>query len=93
MEDAMRTKLPSFILRASLLSALIGGLIGVLISFNNGDALGWSLLRGAVLLLVFGYVTRWLLSNMAKAWIESRLESLQAKTKNVENRTPVRAGT
>lgn len=67
-----------------MLSALAGGLLGVFISWNNGDALGWSLLRGAILLVVFGYVTRWWLANMAKAWIESRLESIQAKNKTVE---------
>jgi hypothetical protein len=88
----MRTKLPPFILRTSLLSAITGGLIGLFISFDDGDALGWSLLRGAVLSLVFGYVTRWCLAGMARAWIESRLESLQPKNKTVENRPAVRAG-
>ena len=88
----MRTKVPPFILRVSFLLALTGGFIGVLIGFNNGDELGWSLLRGAVLFLAFGSMARWWLGTMAKAWLESRLESLQVKNKTADNRVPVRAG-
>jgi hypothetical protein len=88
----MKTKVPPFILRVSFLLALTGAFIGVLIGWNNGDELGWSLLRGAILFLAFGTIARWWLGTMAKAWLESRLESLQAKTKPVDNRTPVRAG-
>ena len=87
----MRTKVPPFILRVSFLLALTGGFIGVLIGFNNGDDLGWSLLRGAVLFLAFGSMARWWLGAMAKAWLESRLESLQLKNKTADNRTPARA--
>ena len=68
-----------------MLLALTGGFIGVAISYNNGDALGWSLLRGAILFLVFGIVSRWWLGSMAKAWLESRLEALQTKAKSAEN--------
>jgi len=88
----MRTNVPPFILRVSFLLALAGGFIGVLIGFNNGDELGWSLLRGAVLFLAFGGMARWWLAAMAKAWLESRLESLQVKSKTADNRSPVRAG-
>ena len=88
----MRTKFPPFILRVSFLLALSGGFIGVLIGWNNGDELGWSLLRGAILFLTFGSIARWWLGTMAKAWLESRLETLQAKTKTVDNRSPVRVG-
>ena len=77
----MRTKVPPFILRVSFLLALTGAFIGVLIGWNNGDELGWSLLRGALLFLTFGIISRWWLGSMAKAWLESRLESLQDKTK------------
>ena len=87
----MRTKVPPFISRVSFLLALTGAFIGVLIGWNNGDALGWSLLRGSVLFLAFGCISRWWLGAMAKAWLESRLESLQVKSKT-DNRTPVRAG-
>lgn len=89
--DAMRTKVPPFIIRVSFLLALIGGFIGVAISYNNGDAIGWSLLRGAVLFGVFGVVSRWWLGSMAKAWLESRLEVLQAKAKTAEVRPAGRA--
>jgi hypothetical protein len=88
----MKTKVPPFILRVSFLLALTGGFIGVLIGWNNGDELGWSLLRGALLFLAFGGMARWWLGSMAKAWLESRLESLQAKNKTGENRPAVRAG-
>jgi len=88
----MRTNVPPFILRVSFLLALTGGFIGVLIGFNNGDELGWSLLRGAVLFLAFGSMARWWLGTMAKAWLESRLESLQVKNKTADNRSPIRAG-
>jgi len=88
----MKTKVPPFILRVSFLLALTGAFIGVLIGWNNGDDLGWSLLRGAILFLAFGTIARWWLGTMAKAWLESRLESLQVKTKTVDNRSPVRAG-
>jgi hypothetical protein len=88
----MKTKVPPFILRVSFLLALTGAFIGVLIGWNNGDELGWSLLRGAILFLTFGTIARWWLGTMAKAWLESRLESLQAKTKTVDNRSPLRAG-
>ncbi len=81
----MKTKIPSFIIRLSFLLALTGAFIGVLISWNNGDALGWALLRGAFLFLAFGIMSRWWLSNMAKAWLESRLESLQ-KPKTADTR-------
>jgi hypothetical protein len=74
-----------------MLLALMGGFIGVAISYNNGDALGWSLLRGAVLFLVFGIVSRWWLGSMATAWLESRLEALQAKAKSTENPTAATA--
>jgi hypothetical protein len=76
----MKNTVPPFILRVSFLLALTGAFIGVLIGWNNGDDLGWSLLRGAVLFLAFGGMARWWLGNMAKAWLESRLETLQAKT-------------
>lgn len=84
----MKTKVPHFISRLSFLLALAGAFIGVLIGFNNGDELGWSLLRGAFLFLAFGIMTRWWLGNMAKAWLESRLESLQSpvKTKPADHR-------
>ena len=82
----MKTKVPPFILRVSFLLALTGGFIGVLIGFNNGDELGWALLRGAFLFLVFGIIARWWLGSMAKAWLESRLESLQMKSKTAETR-------
>ena len=85
----MKTKIPAFIIRLSFLLALTGAFIGVLIGWNNGDALGWSLLRGAFLFLAFGIMSRWWLSNMAKAWLESRLESLNQKPKSTEAR-PVR---
>ena len=89
----MKTKVPPFILRVSFLLALTGGFIGVLIGYNNGDELGWSLLRGAILFLVFGCMSRWWLGSMAKAWLESRLESLQAKAKTPEIRPARAAGT
>jgi hypothetical protein len=37
-------------------------------------------------------MARWWLGTMAKAWLESRLESLQTlKPKTADNRTPARA--
>jgi hypothetical protein len=78
----MKTKVPPFILRVSFLIALTGAFIGVLIGYNNGDEIGWSLLRGAVLFMAFGIIARWWLGSMAKAWLESRLETLQSKPKN-----------
>src|SRR5271155_2282979 len=88
IDGAMKTRLPHFISRISFLLALTGAFIGVLIGFNNGDDLGWSLLRGAFLFLAFGIMARWWLGSMAKAWLESRLEALQpaAKTKTSDNR-------
>ena len=88
----MRAKVPPYILRVPFLLALTGGFIGVLIGWDNGDALGWSLLRGAVLLLTFESIARWWSGAMAKAWLESRLETLQAKTKIADNRSPARVG-
>jgi hypothetical protein len=88
----MRNKVPPFILRVSLLLALVGGFIGVAISYNNGDAIGWSLLRGASLFAVFGIVSRWWLGSMAKAWLECRLEAIQAKAKTPETPAAVRTG-
>jgi hypothetical protein len=88
--NAMRTKVPPFIMRVSFLLALVGAFIGVAISWNNGDEIGWSLLRGSVLFLVFGVVSRWWLATMATAWLESRLETLQAKAKAPEARPGVR---
>jgi hypothetical protein len=84
----MRNKVPSFISRISLSLALVGGFVGVAISYNNGDEIGWSLLRGTVLFVVFGLVSRWWLASMAKMWLESRLEALQAKTKTAEASAP-----
>jgi hypothetical protein len=84
----MRNKVPGFISRLSLSLALVGGLVGVAISYNNGDEIGWSLLRGTVLFLVFGLVSRWWLASMAKLWLESRLEALQARAKTAE--APIR---
>jgi hypothetical protein len=80
----MRNKVPSFISRLSLSLALVGGFVGVAISYNNGDEIGWSLLRGAFLFLAFGFVSRWWLGTMAKMWLESRLEALQAKNKTAD---------
>ena len=82
----MKTKLPPFLSRLSLLMALIGAFIAVLIGFANGDDLGWSLLRGALLFLAFGVMGRWWLGAMAKAWLESRLESLQPTRKTADVR-------
>jgi hypothetical protein len=88
----MRNKVPPFILRVSFLLALVGGFIGVAISYNNGDAIGWSLLRGAILFAVFGIVSRWWLGSMAKAWLECRLEAIQAKAKTPEPPAAARSG-
>ena len=82
----MKTSIPPFILRISLLIALVGAFIGITISWANGDEIGWSLLRGAILFLVFGIVSRWWLGSMATAWLESRLETLHAKAKIPEAR-------
>jgi hypothetical protein len=87
----MRNKVPFFIHRISILLALVGGFIGVAISLKNGDELGWSLFRGSLLFVSFGLVSRWWLGNMAKAWLESRLESAQAKPKTPEVRPVGRA--
>ena len=73
----MKTKLPPFISRLSFLIGLIGAFVGVLIGLGNGDEFGWALMRGVCLFLAFGILTRWWLGSMAKAWLESRLESLQ----------------
>jgi hypothetical protein len=88
----MRNKVPPFISRISMLLALTGGFIGVAISYNNGDAIGWSLLRGVILFVVFGAVSRWWLGSMATAWLESRLEAIHAKAKSAENPAAARAG-
>ena len=77
----MKTKVPPFISRVSFLLALAGAFIGVLIGWNNGDEMGWAMLRGAVLFIAFGLIARWWLGTMAKAWLESRIESLQPKAK------------
>jgi hypothetical protein len=70
--------------------ALTGAFIGVLIGLSNGDEIGWALLRGACLFLAFGIITRWWLGTMAKAWLESRLESLhQPNTKTKPEPRPV----
>ena len=87
----MKTKVPAFISRVSFLLALLGAFIGVLIGWNNGDEMGWALLRGAVLFLAFGFIARWWLGSMAKAWLESRLESLATKTKPADARSTARA--
>lgn len=77
----MKTKVPPFISRVSFLLALVGAFIGVIIGWTDGDAVGWAMLRGAVLFVAFGLIARWWLGTMAKAWLESRLESLQTKPK------------
>jgi len=87
----MKTKLPPFISRLSFLLALIGAFIGVVIGLGNGDEIGWAFLRGVCLFLAFGIMTRWWLGSMAKAWLESRLESLQttaAKTQKTNEPRP-----
>ncbi len=84
----MKSKIPPFISRLSFLLALTGAFIGVLIGFNNGDDLGWALLRGAFLFLAFGIMTRWWLGTMAKAWLESRIESLQSTAKTKPTNEP-----
>ncbi len=84
----MKTKVPEFISRLSFLLALVGAFIGVIIGFNNGDAIGWALLRGAFLFLAFGIMTRWWLGCMAKAWLESRLESLQTAAASTSKTKP-----
>jgi len=76
----MKTKVPPFISRLSFLLALTGAFIGVVIGLSNGDEIGWAFLRGTCLFLAFGIMTRWWLGNVAKAWLESRLESLQPTT-------------
>ncbi len=80
----MKTKIPPFISRLSFLLALTGAFIGVLIGLSNGDEIGWAFLRGTCLFLAFGIITRWWLGSVAKAWLESRLESLQTTVKNTK---------
>ncbi len=77
---------PAFISRISCISGLVGGLLGVAISLNNGDELGWSLLRGSILIVAFSTASRWWLQSLAVAWLETRLESIQEKTKPAELR-------
>jgi hypothetical protein len=84
----MKSKVPPFISRLSFLIALAGAFIGVVIGLNNGDAIGWAALRGACLFLAFGIITRWWLGTMARAWLESRLESLQSNTKTKPTNDP-----
>ena len=81
----MKSNLPPFISRLSFLLALTGAFIGVVIGLSNGDEIGWAFLRGACLFLAFGIMSRWWLGTMAKAWLESRLESLQTPTKTKTN--------
>lgn len=87
----MKSKVPSFISRVSFLLALTGAFIGVMIGWNNGDEMGWALMRGAVLFLIFGFIARWWLGSMAKAWLESRIETLATKTKPADARSAARA--
>ncbi|MEI9998716.1 MAG: hypothetical protein WDO13_05875 [Verrucomicrobiota bacterium] len=86
----MKTRLPHFLSRISFLLALAGAFIGVVIGFSNGDELGWSLLRGAFLFVAFGLMSRWFMGSIAKAWLESRLESLQTPTTNTLKKTDTR---
>jgi hypothetical protein len=88
MDNAMKTNLPPFISRLSFLLALVGAFIGVVIGLSNGDEIGWAFLRGACLFLAFGIMTRWWLGSVAKAWLESRLESLQSTAKNTKTNEP-----
>jgi hypothetical protein len=46
---------------------------------------------GAILFLAFGTIAKWWLGMMAKAWLESRLESLQMAKPKTDPRTPARA--
>ena len=49
-------------------------------------------MRGVCLFLAFGILTRWWLGSVAKAWLESRLESLQTtavKTTKTNQLRPV----
>ena len=39
-----------------------------------------------VITLAFGFIARWWLGSMAKAWLESRLESMAPKTKPLDTR-------
>ncbi len=84
----MKTNIPPFISRLSFLLALAGAFIGVVIGLSNGDEIGWAFLRGACLFLAFGIITRWWLGTMAKAWLESRLESLQTSVKTKPTNEP-----
>ncbi len=86
----MKTNLPPFISRLSFLLALTGAFIGVVIGLSNGDEIGWAFMRGACLFIAFGIMTRWWLGNMAKAWLESRLESLQTPTKTTKTHPETR---
>jgi hypothetical protein len=69
-------EIPRLMARLTLLSGLVGAALGVALGFRNGDAIGWSLVRVALLTVVFAYVSRTLLLMVLKGWIQSRMDHL-----------------
>ncbi len=86
----MNTKVSPVILRVAIMFVVVGASIEVALTWN-GDQLGWSLLRFAALFLALELMKRVWTGSMARAQLESRLESLRPQSKSMEAR-PAFAG-
>lgn len=70
---------PRLMVRVVLLAGLAGFSTGIVLSWRAGDAIGWALLRIALLGAAFAWACRTVLILCLKGWIQSRLDHLIAE--------------
>lgn len=75
-KQVSNAELTPFVNRATTAAALTGIALGLILSVYNGNAPGVSLLITAIMGLVFGLTTRWLMVGIIKAWLETKLEAV-----------------
>ena len=84
--------LPPIWRRFVISCALIGALVGVVFGSWNQDDIGWSVVRCAVLAVAFAWGAKVLVKNLMKAWMETKLEEVEDKLKEIASRAQPPAG-
>lgn len=71
------SQLPTFVARATAAAGFFGLFVGYLLKFYHNGDWGYTLLWAAILGLVFAWCTRHLSIIILRAWLETRLETIE----------------
>ncbi|MDE1171514.1 MAG: hypothetical protein PW734_09955 [Verrucomicrobium sp.] len=69
-----QTKLPTIINKVVVVIGLSGMIVGLFLSYINGQELGWSMFCAAGLGLLFAASAKYIVVKFMRAWMEGKLE-------------------